>query len=508
LEHGTPTVSVEIEGVPRRLILDTGSNVSILQPGVSQSDVRITAAKPHGVTGQILDIKGLQSVSFSLKGREYTHAFLVCSLPSEAAGLLGTDFLGKTGAVVNFECSEMSFSDIGNVPRACSVSRAEHTALTVFTRGKAERSPQLRQQETRRMDEQLSAGPLTEEVDQNNRIWLVRAKENTVIAPRCRQVVVGKLEAGKERSFPPLVCVEPAQIPIEGILPARALSRVSPNALDPSRVKPQPTGTETGVPSSCAYIMVANFTNEALTIPKATVLGMAEAISESLVDRINRDSDVPTKPYRKKKNEVLYRKLLQNKLDHLSQEEKQILEPVLQKYAHVFHDEGTNDFKGTDVIEHEILVGDARPIRRPPYRTPYALRDEMKVQIEDMLRKGVIRESNSPWAAPAILVPKKSPDGKPKYRFCVDFRALNSVTKFDPYPLPVFEESVAPLFGSKYFSVLDCYSGFWQVSIKEEHRERTGFSVPFGHYEFNRLPFGLLNSPTNFQRLMDTALRA
>jgi hypothetical protein len=114
-----------------------------------------------------------------------------------------------------------------------------------------------------------------------------------------------------------------------------------------------------------------------------------------------------------------------------------------------------------------------------------------------MLHKGVIRPSNSPWAAPAFLVPKKSPDGKPKFRFCVDFRALNLVTKFDPYPLPVFEETMAPLFGSKYFSVLDCYSGFWQVSIKEEHRERTGFSVPFGHYEFNRLPFGLSNSPTS-----------
>ena len=57
--------------------------------------------------------------------------------------------------------------------------------------------------------------------------------------------------------------------------------------------------------------------------------------------------------------------------------------------------------------------------------------------------------------------------------FCVDFRALNSVTKFDPYPLPVFEETVSSLFGSKYFSVLDCYSGFWQVSIKEDHKERT-----------------------------------
>jgi hypothetical protein len=80
----------------------------------------------------------------------------------------------------------------------------------------------------------------------------------------------------------------------------------------------------------------------------------------------------------------------------------------------------------------------------------------MKAQIEDMLRKGVIRDSNSPWAAPAILVPKRSTDGKKKCRFYVDFRALNSVTKFDSCPLPVFEETTPSLFGSKYFSVLDC----------------------------------------------------
>jgi hypothetical protein len=131
----------------------------------------------------------------------------------------------------------------------------------------------------------------------------------------------------------------------------------------------------------------------------------------------------------------------------------------------------------------------------------------MKAQIEKMLDKGIIRDSCSPWSAPAILLPKKSPNGKPKFRFCVDFRALNSVTKFDPYPLPKFEETTSTLFGSINFSVLDCYSGFWQVHIKEEHKERTGFTVPFGHYEFNRLHFGLANSPSSFQRLMDMVMK-
>jgi hypothetical protein len=80
---------------------------------------------------------------------------------------------------------------------------------------------------------------------------------------------------------------------------------------------------------------------------------------------------------------------------------------VLQKYAHVFHYEEITDFKSTDVIEHQILLEDNKPIRRPQYKTPFALMDEMKAQVENMLTKGVIRESSSPLSAPAILVPKR-----------------------------------------------------------------------------------------------------
>jgi hypothetical protein len=81
------------------------------------------------------------------------------------------------------------------------------------------------------------------------------------------------------------------------------------------------------------------------------------------------------------------------------------------------------------------------------------------------------------------------------------------VTQFDTYPLPVFEETVSTLHGSRYFSVVDCFSGFWQIKIAEEDKMKTVFSVPSGHYNILRLPFGLSNSPASFQRLMDIVLR-
>ena len=115
--------------------------------------------RPYGVTGEDLDIKGLQSVTFTLNEREFTHAFLLCSLPTDAADLLGSDFLEKAGAVINLECGKKSLNGIGNVPRVLSVPHAGHAALTVFTESKAGRSFQLRQKEERHAPEQVSASP-------------------------------------------------------------------------------------------------------------------------------------------------------------------------------------------------------------------------------------------------------------------------------------------------------------------------------------------------------------
>ena len=184
-----------------------------------------------------------------------------------------------------------------------------------------------------------------------------------------------------------------------------------------------------------------------------------------------------------------------------------VVEPVLRKYRHVFHQEGSNDFKGTNFVEHRIVTGNAKLIIKVPYRVPFALRQEMQDQVRDMLAKGIIEESKSPWSSPSILVPEKSLDGKPKYRFCVDFRALNAVTQFDTYPLPLFEETISTLHGSKYFTAIECYSCFWHLKIAEEDKLKTAFSTPSYHYQFHRLPYGLSNSPVSFQRLMDIVLR-
>jgi hypothetical protein len=124
---------------------------------------------------------------------------LVCEFPTDTAGLLGTDFMQETGAVIDFECGKMSLTAIGAVPPARSGSPTGHAALTVFTHGTEGHSPQPNLKEPWQVDAQLSASSKRETKASQDRSWFVRARQDIILAPTCRQVVTAKLESGKEQ---------------------------------------------------------------------------------------------------------------------------------------------------------------------------------------------------------------------------------------------------------------------------------------------------------------------
>jgi hypothetical protein len=167
---------------------------------------------------------------------------------------------------------------------------------------------------------------------------------------------------------------------------------------------------------------------------------------------------------------------------------------------------GDDDIGRTDLIEHSIDTGDSGPIRQKQYKIPQAVQGEMNKQIDEMLRNGLIEESSSPWSSPVMLAKQVGRDGKLKYRFLADLRALNNVTKKDSYPLPRIDQALDSLGGAFYFTVLDMARGYFQVQIKAEDREKTAFSVNNKLYQWIVMTQGLTNAPATFSRLMNMVL--
>ena len=181
----------------------------------------------------------------------------------------------------------------------------------------------------------------------------------------------------------------------------------------------------------------------------------------------------------------------------LDSREKEDVSKIIRSFTDVFSC-GPHDIGRTAVVKHEIDIGDNKPIKLPPRRLPEAERTIVNKKINDMVPTGVASPSISPFVAPLVVVMKKDGDA----RLCVDFRKLNAITRKDAHPLPRIDDLLDTLHGSKYFSTLDLASGYWQVEVKQEDKEKTAFVTHSGLYEFNVMPFGLVNAPATFQRLM------
>ena len=161
------------------------------------------------------------------------------------------------------------------------------------------------------------------------------------------------------------------------------------------------------------------------------------------------------------------------------------------------------DIGDCDMIRHRIDLIDPTPFKQKHRRIPPAMIDEVRKHIEELLSSGVIRKSKSPWCSNVVLVRKKNG----KLRLCVDYRMLNKKTVKDSYALPRVEEGFDVLNGAKLFSTIDMKAGYHQVTVEESHKCRTAFTVgPLGFFEYNKMPFGLSNSPATYQRLMEECL--
>jgi hypothetical protein len=197
------------------------------------------------------------------------------------------------------------------------------------------------------------------------------------------------------------------------------------------------------------------------------------------------------------------KQLYNRSLENLKgEEESMALQHLLCAYSDVFaqHDFDLGEFSA---IMHRIDTGDAPPVKHGLRRTPLGFQGEEEAHLHKMVDHGIIQPSASEWAAAPVIVKKK--DGK--YRYCVDYRGLNKLTRKDSFPLPLIEECLDALADNVYFSTLDMASGYWQILIHPEDRHKTAFITKYGLFEHVRLAMGLCNSPATYQRIMTYVLQ-
>ncbi|XP_061127111.1 uncharacterized protein LOC133147011 [Syngnathus typhle] len=182
----------------------------------------------------------------------------------------------------------------------------------------------------------------------------------------------------------------------------------------------------------------------------------------------------------------------------ISEEWKERLSTKLAQHPNVFSTEEWDVGLARGVV-HNIRVNNNTPFRERSRRIAPADLDDLRRHLQGLLAAGIIKESRSPYASPIVLARKKNG----QLRMCVDYRTLNRRTIPDQYAVPRIDDALDCLSGSKWFSVLDLRSGYYQIPMADEDKEKTAFICPLGFFQFERMPQGITGAPATFQRLME-----
>lgn len=286
-------------------------------------------------------------------------------------------------------------------------------------------------------------------------------------------------------------------------IPARTMQTIKANAnttgtiiIKPGEHSPALVANSIDtVEDNCVSLILANTSNKKLSLNKGQKIASYEHLR------------VPTNATKRNLTEENIALLLEvgssNETvivgDELNEEQINNLRELLLKHRNAFSTNGK--LGSTSIVKHKIeLLPNATPYAEPIRRRAHAQAEEANKQIAEMLEANVIEPAkDSPWASAYVLVRKKNGE----HRLCVDFRRLNAQTKKAAYPLPHIEDCIETIAAKQFFSLLDFNSGFWQIEVEEESRELTAFRCEQGHFQFKKMPFGLVNAPASFQRMVN-----
>lgn len=184
--------------------------------------------------------------------------------------------------------------------------------------------------------------------------------------------------------------------------------------------------------------------------------------------------------------------------DHISTETQMKLIKILNQYSDCFAN-SLKELGCTPEFECKIETTTDQPVTYRPYRLSHSERAKVREMVEELKNAGIIVDSNSSYASPILIVKKKTGDE----RFCIDYRGLNKITTKMEFPLPIIEDQLDRLSGKNYYTSLDMKSGYYQVPVEKNSRAKTAFVTSDGIYEFKKMPFGLLNGPAIFSKMIN-----
>lgn len=311
------------------------------------------------------------------------------------------------------------------------------------------------------------------------------------IEHRCQQKVDRSIGVVRLPDVTPTVVPAGQNVVLEGVVSVKGQVAEKWAVMEPPSYSPFPGGLLVAScllnlpqhPSHKVPVVLKNETEHDIIIPGKSVIADIHALQKVMSDNVVQADCSESSIHAK---------------SSLPEEWKRRITQKLRAMPEVFalHD---MDVGQTSKVKHTIKLHDETPFKHKarPIR-PNDL-EAVRRHLEELLDAGIIRESESSFSSPIVVVRKKNGD----IRLCIDYRKLNTQTIKDAYALPNLEETFSALRGSKWFSVLDLKSGYYQIELEEKYKPKTAFVCPLGFWEFNRMPQGITNAPSTFQRLME-----
>ena len=456
LNKSSTVCHIEVEGIETKAFLDTGADISLMSEKFRQSSNLLKKLRVESIQGlqatlvnnEPVKLLGKVKVNLKLGETDTCWSFYITREMSHPV-LLGWDFIVKNNTTINRAKAQMN---IGSST--------------------------------------VSFLPMWKIMP---RVCCASLKETTVIPPRSEMIVAARLEPVKNYEIVP--------DGFDGVLEAKEVFKN-----DAGILVARTAGT---VSQGSAPAKLMNVGDSEVTLQANTCLGsFYAAVSKDvkvarvgIYEFIDDKREVGDSTGRGSSNKIKQVSAVCLEDTNLCSEQLYSAEQLVDEFQDVFS-ETKSDLGRTDLTQHGIFTDGAPPVKQSPRRAPFSMRGELEKQVEEMLSHDIIERSKSPWSSPVVLVRKK--DGS--FRFCVDYRRLNAVTCKDAHPLPRVDDCLDALSGARVFSTLDCASGYWQVELKPEDREKTAFSTGENLYQFKVMPFGPTNAPATFQRLMDLVL--